>query len=384
MDHISNFYQLYRSVSVVLAASLFIANFVHAELPQQEQARGADGVQNEKNTNGFFPSDIVWFNDGAATTVFSKEPEKSDSPSVGFYQEQKPKPTEVPIVQQIGVQAGAHDPMKPPPFDTRKASSEQLLAYYGSPSDETPLTPDEKAPIPFKAMMAAMDSGNDKLAYQYARQYIRYMRNMSDRVGKTVQMQELAVEREGIRPGRVEGNPYVKLLEEDLVSEETKKELSFDGLDPQAQRLLRKAQLDEARDPQSVLGALNASSDEIKAKRDPKGEIDVYVFFDVTNSASLERIKDIQKLASFFSNNQKISFTALSVQKLEPEQMIELTDREQILLPIRDGAKLTGAFGVVQTPTVLFVTRNSKKVVRVDSQAGMLDMKQGLKSLMDG
>lgn len=382
MKQFAQFYQLYQVVSVILAMTILGLEPAHAELPQYQEARGSDGVQNEKNTNGFFPAETVWFNDGAATTVFSKEPEKSDSPTVGFYQEQKPRPTEAPEIQKVGMQAGTHDPLKPPPFDTRKASPDQLLAYYGNPNEETPLTPDEKAPVPFKAMMAAMDSGNEKLAYQYARQYIRYMRNMSERVGQTVQMQELAIEREGIRPGRVEGNPYAKLLEEDFASEETKKELSFEGLDPKAQRMLRQAQADEALDPEASLGAMNASSAEIKAKQDPKGEVDVYVFFDMTNTQSISRVREIQQLAESFPQSMKVSFSALSVRKLEPMQIIDLTDSKQITLPIRDGSKLIGALGISQTPTVLFVTRNSKKVIRVDAQAGVKDMKQGLNSLM--
>jgi hypothetical protein len=269
------------------------------------------------------------------------------------------------------------DPTKPPPFDSRTASPEQLVAFYGNPNQDAPLTPDEKAPVPYKAMMAAMDSGNEKLAYQYARQYVRYMRNMSDRVGRTVQMQEVAVEREGIRPGNVQNNPYTKLLEADLESEESSNELSVAGLDPKAQRMIRQAQA-EAMQEQSQLESKDT------APVDPQGEVNVLFFFDPTQRASYTRAKDVEALALKFARHTNVSFLALSSSNLTTAELLNFSEKSGLSLPVQNGGKAYGAFGGGTVPALLFVTKNSKKVVRVEDQLNILEMEATLKKMTGG
>ena len=346
------------------------------------EANGKDGVRNEKNTNGFFPADTVWFNQGAANTVFSKEPEKSEAPQVGFYQERKEKTAEDSKLQPASLKANqppaAKDPKALPPFDTRKASPDQLVSFYGNPEEDAALTPDEKAPVPFKAMMAAMDSGNDKLAYGYARQYIRYMQNMSERVGRTVQFQELAVEREGLRPGNLKDNPYTKLLEDDLANEETKSKLSLAGLDPKAQRLIRQAQIDEQYERQANNGQ---KSDSSNATVDPKGEVDVMFFFDNGDSSSLSRAQDIEKLSRVFQSNSKIQFTALSINNLSSSDLLQFANKSGLSITMQNGSKLVGAMGIVNAPTLLLITHNTRKVIRVEDESSVADIRGMIKQM---
>jgi hypothetical protein len=375
-------FQCVRAIALAIIAGFLSigTTTVQAELPEYREARGKDGVENEKDTNGFFPSETVWFNEGAATTVFAKEPEKSESPDVGFYKEKKDRPTQDPLIQQVGLQNQNGKPLdatKQPPFDTRKASPDQLLAFYGNPNEESPLTPDEKAPIPFKGMMAAMDSGNDKLAYQYARQYVRYMRNMSDRVGRTVQLQELAVEREGIRPGNVKDNPYVKLLEDDLLSAESKKELSVAGLDPKAQRMIREAQIEEGSQMQDV-------SNQSNIPVDPKGEVSVLFFFDNSQNASYERAKDIEKLYKKFSQNPNVTFSALSGLNLTTSELLSFSDKSGISIPVQNGGKTFGSMSGGSLPAVLLLTKNTNKVVRVSESSDADEIAMTLKQMMGG
>lgn len=59
------------------------------------------------------------------------------------------------------------------------ASKEEILAAYGDPEQEVPIQVVESAPRPFKAIMSALELGDEDLARAYARQYVRYVGRVS-------------------------------------------------------------------------------------------------------------------------------------------------------------------------------------------------------------
>lgn len=324
-------------------------------------------IQNEKNTNGFFPSKDKWFEEGNATTVFSEAPVTTKTLEVGFFKEKEdPKPL-VNSQEKI-------DPSKPPPFDTKKATTEQLESYYGNPDEDAPLTPEEKAPVPFKAMMSAMNAGNDELAYKYARQYVRYMRNVSDRVKRVVDFQEVAVEREGIRPGNLQNNPYVNLLEKDFQDEKTQKELSVVGIDPRAQSLIKKAQLDESTESKSS-----------NIPVDPKGEVDVLFFFSASQMESKERAGDIENISSSFVNNPKIHFLGLSMDSsMTDSDLLRFADSNGLSIPVQQGQQFASRLGIQESPAVLLVTRNSKALYKIQNNQSVTDIVKVIRVMSGG
>jgi hypothetical protein len=315
-------------------------------------------VPNQKNTNGFFPAGDKWFDEGSATTVFRDEPVKSDSPDVGFYQERDESELldeeQSPQLQNISANQ-SQDPSKAAPFDTRKATPDQLMKFYGNPEEDPVIPAEEKAPVPFKAMMAAMDSGNDELAYKYARQYVRYMRNMSERVERTAQFQELAVEREGIRPGMLKENPYTKLLEDDLAKEETKEKFEISGIDPRAQKLINAAQMQE-------------DSENPIQFSDPKGEIDAYLFFMLGDAKSISNAKIFQTVANKFSNNPKINFQAFSRQPYPKEDINAFMNKTGLNVKVSDGGTKVIALGITDTSSIVLVARNSKQILKISAE----------------
>jgi hypothetical protein len=350
----------------VIAASIFVIFLITTTCSFAQ-------VQNEKNTNGFFPAGVSWFDEGAATTVFRAEPKKSESPDVGFYKEKEDKPLEEDLdTFAVAANKQKHDPTKPPPFDTKKATPEQLIAFYGKPEEDPAIPSDEKAPVPFKAMMAAMDSGNDELAYNYARQYVRYLRNTSERVDRTVKFQELALEREGIRPGNLKDNPYTHLLEKDFEKEETKKELSLSGIDPKAQRLIRQAEQEMTSEQKA---------DENQIPKDPKGEVDAYLVFTLGDSQSVENAKSFQKLYEDFVHNQKITFRALSRKPATDSELLTFASLTGLEAPIQDGSKLVGGLGVEGQTQIILVAKNIKQIYRIKNSDSVSDMIEVIRTM---
>ena len=79
----------------------------------------------------------------------------------------------------------------------------------------------ENAPKPFKAMLRALEAGHDDLAFQYARQYVRYIGHVQSQNARLMSMTGKALEREGMaEPGQWKGGPdFVEdqeILERDL------------------------------------------------------------------------------------------------------------------------------------------------------------------------
>ncbi len=92
---------------------------------------------------------------------------------------------------------------------------ERLLAKYGDPAKNTPVLAIENAPAPFKAMMESLQEGQDELAFQYAKQYVRYLGNVQDRTTRVQSLVGFAQKRENmIEDGET---IHVPLLEEDKV-----------------------------------------------------------------------------------------------------------------------------------------------------------------------
>jgi len=81
---------------------------------------------------------------------------------------------------------------------------ERLLAKYGDPKRDTPVLAIENAPAPFKAMMESLQEGQDEMAFQYAKQYVRHLRNVQERSTHVMSLVGFAQKREGM----IEGNDW--------------------------------------------------------------------------------------------------------------------------------------------------------------------------------
>lgn len=71
-------------------------------------------------------------------------------------------------------------------------SEKDLVNTYGNPFADLPINSQDNAPLPFKGMMAALEVGNAELAKAYAKQYVRYVRNLKQRTNAAIQFIEAA------------------------------------------------------------------------------------------------------------------------------------------------------------------------------------------------
>lgn len=295
-------------------------------------------IQNEKNTNAFFPADVQWFEDGAASTIFQAEPEASESPNVGFYQERRVQEND------FQMQHAAMNGEGKRPFDARNAKPEDIVREFGNPNEEAPLNPVENAPTPFKGLMAAIDSGNQDLAYQYARQYVRHLKNLQNRSKVVSDFTKLAMSQEAqAEQSQNQGETDPVLSESEL-----------ENLDPRARALLTQAKQDELQTKEKTPPV------------DPKGEVDVLFFFRPEEPASGQMMKEVSALYAKYANDPSVHVTAFSLANLSPETIEVFQSLYQIDIPIRDGQGVANKLGVRISPTTLFLAKNSKKMFAIE------------------
>lgn len=330
---------------------------------------GHKSVQNEKNTNGFFPSEQKWFDEGTAKTVFAPELNKAESPDVGFYQERKPR-------EELEDDSFA---LNPSPDKTKKdfrgASQDDIVATFGDPEKDAALTPVENAPTPFRAMMAAMDAGQEDLAYRYARQYVRHIRNLQNRTRSVNEFTSLALEREGVVPPSAnKTNPYRYLLEKDLGDEESIEEMSSsDGKD---------------QDPRIAALIKRAAKDDAKTKGkfpvDPNGEVDVLFFFTLGDNASMTAARAVQSLTNAVSSSGRSTVRAYTLKPVSEEAISVFKSTSQISYPIQNGQALAMRIGVRSSPTVVFVARNTGEMFRLEDGFDFSNMSATIQKMGGG
>ena len=78
------------------------------------------------------------------------------------------------------------------------APKDRLLSKYGDPSKDVPVLAVENAPAPFKAMMESLQEGQDDLAFQFAKQYVRHLKNVQDKNTRVLSLVGFAQKREGM------------------------------------------------------------------------------------------------------------------------------------------------------------------------------------------
>lgn len=72
---------------------------------------------------------------------------------------------------------------------TRTMTREEIVQAFGTPDGDLPVNGMDNAPQPFRAVQRALELGDDQLAYEYAKQYVKYLRKVGDRteqIGKLV------------------------------------------------------------------------------------------------------------------------------------------------------------------------------------------------------
>jgi len=215
---------------------------------------------------------------------------------------------------------------------------EEIVSRFGSPEGDEPVKAIEDAPRPFKGMMAAINAGDERLAWEYARKYTRYVRDVQAATGKAVGLQAKAMEIEGLVDG--EGwtgaerfKRYDKYLYEDLkiedrsnienrghgslllhLSEQLQSKITTRGhfRNPESQDLLENEQALRQQIRSRLSRFIPGSSD---------AKIEVLFFVAPQQSDSVLMGREMERVYNFTKGHDRINFVAVSNSDLNPSNI---------------------------------------------------------------
>ena len=278
--------------------------------------------------------------------------------------------------------------------------SQKIVAKYGDPNEDLTYYPEEKAPKPFKGIMAALQAGDEELAFKYAKQYINYTAKESDLVGKTIIFQKLALEGLGrAEQGRFSNDSdaaqYKYLLEKELKEKQekeakerelakavklTKKENSlfdlfsdaykkqiesknseamnyYDDMEAKKQEKIKKGELVEEEESVEEKGekliqrAAIRNEYEGRVPVDPQGEVSIYFFFKPNEKASMDLGVYVEDLYKQNVKDQKVHLVGVNVDGLSLGAFKYATKAK---FPILTGDRLSKLMGITTFPSIYF------------------------------
>lgn len=294
-------------------------------------------------------------------------------------------------------------------FDPENTSQDDIVAEFGDPDKALPMLAVENAPKPFKAMLRALEAGHDDLAFQYARQYVRYIGHVQSQNARLMSMTGKALEREGMAEseGWRGGPNFVEdqeMLERDLERSGIGPQSA--GLDARTRELFEEAKAAEKRaDARNAPGGENsivpAMADDAAVQAEINNEgspvarragspqppqsarpmIDIFFFFAPNDQGALEMAPEIESLHRAGLGANVVGFTLGRYNAGEAQRFKSMT-RTTFL--IRDGSKLAASMKLTDSPTVVVTDRRSG---HMESRGGFVPfaaLEQIVKSLDTG
>lgn|GEM_PF-5055059 len=260
--------------------------------------------------------------------------------------------------------------------------AEELRAKYGDPAKEAPIMAIESAPAPFKGMMAALEAKRDDLAFEYARQYVRYVHELQTRIQRTTGMVGVAAQHEGYLPqdGWASNPAYQKeraLLEASLKKAKESEDSPGFRIDAKAKEMLQKAKDMEAtaelaannkkevgQDPFQDVSREKAerrkAREQLKGKVpvDPQGKVDVYYFFRPGDKESVLMAREVQSLFNRRGKG-KINFIGMALSPLTESQESLFRRQSGAAFPIQDGKSVFRLLKLKSAPSVVLVAHST-------------------------
>lgn len=294
-------------------------------------------------------------NGSSIQNVFSERPDLGSAPELKYFPEPKkvyefPEEEEQEQPAETPNKSEATDPKSLAEQRKPLRNKEDIIEVYGDPSESQPVLAQADAPAPFQAMMHAMNLGDQKLAFAYARKYVRYIRDLRNNNRDVVGLIAKSYEREGVEDGEgwtgaAEFDRYNKLLEEDIAEEKLKQDYDslLENADDETRALISRAEeferskerdlskgipkhrkvdkfLKEPETPARLLDSEASGKEAIRSKLAgkvpvaPDGRITVTFFFQPRDKQSLIMGAEVAKLAQAFATDSRINFQAYSVE----------------------------------------------------------------------
>jgi len=234
-------------------------------------------------------------------------------------------------------------------------SREEILALYGDPSQNKPVLATDDAPEPFKGLQAALHAGDEELAFQYARQYSRYMQDLKTNNEKVMGFLATAQRREGFAvEGDWTSSDAYKELAHFLEDEEDQGRNSFSARQPSYM-----TESDMA--PAAPAARIPESRQEIRTMlasrqipRGVKGPINVYFFFNYDDLASQKAAAELEKLHSSLSNGE-LNLIGMSIKDTGQQELEMFRRRTGVSFPLNNGSMLAKNMDMNVAPTAVFM-----------------------------
>lgn len=281
-----------------------------------------------------------------------------------------------------------------PPEDLKDISpAQRIINQYGEPSADPPVAAQKDAPAPFQAMLDALSINDEKLAYQYARQFVRYRQRQKKSVELAMALQGIAMEERGIVtdndwPSSPRYNELRQIVidqkqqDKGSVSNSNESYVRRDDSSPfdlfrKAHELEQKAQAAlEAEEDAVEEVATYQSPEQVKqteaAKRhqirqqlagkvpvDPKGEIDIFFFFMPADKNARLMAKQIEAVHQQTKDTPRINIVGVTIDVANSLAISSFQKTTKTTFPILSGAVLAQKLEVKQSPTTVLRGRNN-------------------------
>lgn len=279
--------------------------------------------------------------------------------------------------------------------DPNMTDEEKILAKYGNPDDKPAITPIDSAPKPFKGMIEAINAGDEKLAYRFAKQYVRMTHQLAQiggHVGSLVNVAKLGEGVENDDTGTLRARSSVsdlELLDEDLRRQhEAQPEMEEDSgaaakLDDKVRSLFKKASRETngaAADAEEEGAAVinkpqpaapqkpEAPIDErverqkVRAKYagtlpvDPKGQVQMYFFLKPIDPQAMKMAPQIQTVANTFAKDPRVKIIGFTLGQAMGAQVARFRQATGASFPIVDGSAMAQMLQLSVSPTVVLVS----------------------------
>ncbi len=231
-----------------------------------------------------------------------------------------------------------------PPADADKRATEEPkkrgpefvssdpMSHIVAPDEDPRVRINPEAPGPFKAMAMAFQDGDNKLAEQYADQFVRYQINLMYEV-----------------------RSLTKLIGEAFIRQSAIEEDSFIGVEQYLDQVFAEARQEN--------GAILKPTHEESLKRvkpDVKQEAEIYVFLNLNSKYARQIAPDIERLWKVVQSDSRLRMGVFGLGPANEDWSKSFRAYTGLTAPIVDGTELAKTFRVAFVPTIIVVSPTSK------------------------
>lgn len=267
--------------------------------------------------------------------------------------------------------------------DPQQALRDRIVGEFGDPTKRMAVKAQDSAPRPFKGLLAALGEGDDELAYEYAKQYAQYQKDLISTINRAVNIEDIARGREnGVAPedlaekfpdlAHLLDSDAKKIREKELANKNYSRELSDkarDMIKEMEERSYDAFNNRRATDP--IANQLNEQEERAKARQilskrgvpqDRNGRVNIFFFLRFNNKDVLAMAGDIEKLyKQTLKYKGSVNFIALTIDNYNVDDAEYFKKKTGTTFPITSGFNLARTLGITVAPTVSFITQTTNK-----------------------